>query len=215
MLSIPTPEKELIMQSGFTKLTLLGVALLGVSSLAQARPPFAKKEGVACDYCHSGQQPKRNYRGVFYGANDHTFNGFDDKAEAEKAGAEIGPAADSKPASLVAPKKAEPTPAPAPTPTPAPALPKPNIPVLKAKVGEWLAKYKKSPKPNAKGYAQALANLGHGQMLDSTVRPAMRYPMALATLRSALKVDPANALAKADVKQIEEAYKALGRPIPK
>ena len=205
------------MQSAFLKLTLLGVALLGITSLAQARPPFAKKEGVECKYCHAPGPPKRNYRGVFYAAHDHTFAGFDDAAEAKAAGAEIGAVPDSKPSSMTPPKKAEPdpTPTPAPTPTPEPAKPKVNIPVLKAKAAEWSAKYKKSPKTTAKGYAQALADLGHGQMLDQGVPPVKRYPMALATLRSALKVDPTNALAKGDVKQIEDAYKALGKPVPK
>ncbi|MBB6049272.1 3-keto-disaccharide hydrolase [Armatimonas rosea] len=75
-----------------------------LAASAQAKPPFAQKEGVKCTYCHSGQQPKRNYRGDYYKLHNLTFEGFDDAAEAKKAGVEIGPLADSKPASLTAPK---------------------------------------------------------------------------------------------------------------
>ncbi|MGC4046997.1 MAG: hypothetical protein QM758_24645 [Armatimonas sp.] len=90
-----------------------------------------------------------------------------------------------------------------------------NIPGLKARPAEWAAKYKANPKANAKGYAQALADLGHGQMLDQSVPPVKRYPMALQTLRSALKIDKTNKLALEDVKMIESAYKSMGKPIPK
>ncbi len=194
------------------KLTLAGVALASMASIASAFPPFKDKEKVpACTFCH--QQPsggKRNYRGMFYKRNALSFAKFDDKAEAEKAGVEVGPFPDAKPTSWTAPDKPEPEA----TPTPAPR-PKVNIPVLKAKAAEWYAKYKKDPKANAKPYSQALAELGHGQMLDQSVPPVKRYPMALGTLRSALKVDKTNKLALEDLAMIENAYKSMGKPVPK
>ena len=63
--------------------------------------------------------------------------------------------------------------------------------------------------------AQAMAELGHGQMLDQSVPPRTRYPMALKTLRDAAKLDPKNKLALEDIKAIEDAYKSMGMPIPK
>ena len=59
-----------------------------LTTTAQAKPEFKEKEGVKCSYCHSGQQPKRNYRGLFYKNNNFSFAGFDDPAEAKKAGVE-------------------------------------------------------------------------------------------------------------------------------
>ena len=93
------------MKKTTTILTLAALPLaLFSATKAEARPPFAAKEGVKCTYCHSGKQPERNYRGVFYGANNHSFNSFDDAAEAKKAGVEIGPLAELVPKSLTAPK---------------------------------------------------------------------------------------------------------------
>ena len=74
---------------------------------AQAKPEFKDKEGVKCTYCHSGMQPKRNYRGMFYKLNGFSFKNFDDAAEAKKAGVEIGPLAELKPASLTLPTPAK------------------------------------------------------------------------------------------------------------
>ena len=146
------------MQSGISKLTALGATLISTVGAANAFPPFKDKEKVpACSYCHmEANGGKRNYRGLFYKANKLSFAAFDDAAEAKKAGVEVGPFPDAKPASWTAPEKTAPEATPAPTPTPAAARPKVNIPVLKAKVAEWFAKYKKSPKTTAKGYAQAL-----------------------------------------------------------
>jgi hypothetical protein len=145
--------------------------------------------------------------------NNMSFARFDDAAEAKKAGVAVGPYPDARPASWTASEKpAAPDPTPAPTPTPKPKV---NIPALKAKAAEWATKYKKDPKNCAKPYAQALADLGHGQMLDQSVPPVQRYPMALQTLRSALKIDKTNKLALEDIKMIESAYKSMGKPIPK
>ena len=115
------------------------VSLLGTAAVA--KPPFAEKEGVSCKYCHS-QPPMRNYRGNFYHDNNLSFAGFDDAAEAKKAGVEVGPEASSKPKSWTAPE------APAePAKPAAPAKPaKPTKPAKKAP-----AKPAKPAKKGSKG----------------------------------------------------------------
>jgi eukaryotic-like serine/threonine-protein kinase len=104
---------------------LVGGFLLGLSSFtsAGARPKYARAEGKSCAYCHVGAAGggARNYRGAFYQANKLTFNGFDDAAEAKKAGAEVGPDASPPPKSLTAPGTTAPTePAPPPVDLKAP-----------------------------------------------------------------------------------------------
>jgi hypothetical protein len=99
------------------------VSLLGTAAVA--KPPFAEKEGVSCKYCHS-QPPMRNYRGNFYHDNNLSFAGFDDAAEAKKAGVEVGPEASSKPKSWTAPE------APSEQPNGAPVKPAPAKPAKKA-----------------------------------------------------------------------------------
>lgn len=191
---------------------LLGAAVLVlVTGAAYAKPPFAQKEGVKCTYCHT-TPPQRNYRGNFYHDNGLSFAGFDDAAEAKKAGVEIGPDADAKPKSWTPPQKAEPE-KPAATTKPA----GPSVADLKKKADAAAAVCKKNPK-DAKAKTScgaALAALGHAQMLDTSVPPVKRYPMALATLRAAVKCDPKNAAAAADIKAIEDAYRSMGKPIPK
>lgn len=76
-----------------------------LASQAQAKPPFAEKEGKKCSYCHEPAPPKRNYRGLYYKLNGLSFAGFDDAAEAKKAGVPIGPDADGAPKSQTLPKK--------------------------------------------------------------------------------------------------------------
>jgi opacity protein-like surface antigen len=78
--------------------------VLGTFSPAEAKPPFATKEGVKCTYCHAPAPPTRNYRGKYYGMHNLSFAGFDDAAEAKKAGVAIGAEADSKPKSQTAPE---------------------------------------------------------------------------------------------------------------
>jgi hypothetical protein len=87
----------------FGVLGATGIAL-GTFSDAQAKPPFAVKEGVKCSYCHAPAPPTRNYRGKFYALHNLTFAGFDDVAEAKKAGVPIGAEAESKPKSQTAPE---------------------------------------------------------------------------------------------------------------
>jgi hypothetical protein len=109
------------------------VSLLGTAAVA--KPPFAEKEGVSCKYCHS-QPPMRNYRGNFYHDNNLSFAGFDDAAEAKKAGVEVGPEASSKPKSWTAPEApAEPVKPAAPAKPAKPAKKAPAKPAKPAKKG--------------------------------------------------------------------------------
>lgn len=81
-------------------LLLVTVAAL-LPSAAQARPPFKEKEGgITCKYCHQPEPPKLNYRAVFYRTHNYSFAGFDDAAEAKKAGVPVAPFAELKPKSL-------------------------------------------------------------------------------------------------------------------
>ena len=141
----------------FTKLTLsrcggggrgegacvaLAVVLfvLAFSQTANAHPRFAKAEGVSCAYCHVNPKGggKRNYRGDFY-EKSLSFVEFNDEAEAKKAGVEVGPEADKKPASLVKGASVLPLPPkPAPQPTPAPKAPFVD-PASVADFGEWVS----------------------------------------------------------------------------
>lgn len=66
---------------------LAAAAFLTVGSSAKATPAFAAKEKQKCNYCHlaSGKNP-RNFRGIFYKANNFSLAGFDNVAEAKLAG---------------------------------------------------------------------------------------------------------------------------------
>ncbi|MBB6049151.1 hypothetical protein [Armatimonas rosea] len=197
-----------------TRAALSGVALALMVSGAQARPPFAEKEGKKCNYCHAPAPPKLGYRALYYKMHNLTFEGFDDAAEAKKAGVEVGPDPEPKPKSWTAPKAAEgEKPA-----SKAPEAPKgPSVADLKKKSDAASAALAKKPK-DAKlkaAAAQAMAEYGHGQMLDQTVPPRQRYPQALATLRKAKALDPKNKVALDDIKAIEDAYTSMGMPIPK
>lgn len=79
---------------------LLVVAAAVVAPGAQARPPFKEKEGVTCKYCHQPSPPTLNYRAIFYRTHKYSFAGFDDAAEAKKAGVEVAPFGELKPKSL-------------------------------------------------------------------------------------------------------------------
>jgi hypothetical protein len=193
---------------------LSGMALALMVSGAQAKPPFAEKEGKKCNYCHIGP-PKLGYRGLYYKMHNLTFEAFDDIAEAKKAGVEVGPDPEPKPKSWTAPKAAE---APKPEAPKAPEAPKgPSVAELTKKSADASAALAKKPK-DAKlklAAAKAMAELGHAQMLDQSVPPRQRYPKALATLRKAKALDPKNTIALEDIKAIEDAYTSMGMPIPK
>ena len=66
---------------------LAAAAFLTVGSSAKATPDFAKKEKQKCNYCHIDQvKNPRNFRGIFYKANNFSLAGFDNVAEAKLAG---------------------------------------------------------------------------------------------------------------------------------
>ncbi|MGC4046996.1 MAG: hypothetical protein QM758_24640 [Armatimonas sp.] len=94
------------------RLTLAGVTLIGAIGMANAFPPFKDKEKVpGCTYCHNKPNGgPRNYRGLYYKANNLSFAKFDDAAEAKKAGVEVGPYPETKPTSWTAADKPEPAP---------------------------------------------------------------------------------------------------------
>jgi glutathione peroxidase len=68
-----------------------------VGSAAHAFPRFAKKEGVACGYCHTaeGGGGARNFRGVYYHAHKNSFADFDEIFEAKAAGVEANSKGDA------------------------------------------------------------------------------------------------------------------------
>ncbi len=212
-------------------LLLGGVALVlgGTPRAAHALPKYAQAEKKPCIYCHNGPAGNANnlgYRAKFYKANDHSFKGFDDAAEAAKAGVAVGPEATPPPTSY-SPPAAAPPPTPAATNPPGtPAMPPqpgrtpyttltPGQAVAKYKVAE--AAYLKAPKNPAmkKAFAQANAQLGRATMYDSATPPRTKYPTALGYYRKALMLDPSNGIARTDKKMIEDVYKKMGRPVPK
>ena len=188
-------------------------AILALSvGMTHAKPPFAEKEGKKCTFCHAPAPPKLGYRALYYKAHNLSFVEFDDAAEAKKAGVDIMPDPEPKPKSWTAPKADAPK---VPDPPKAPEAPKgPSVAELKKKADAAAATFKKNPKTKG-AYAQALAELGHGTMLDQSVPPVKRYPAALKILRRAKGMDAVNKLANEDIKMIEDAYKAMGKPIPK
>jgi hypothetical protein len=208
-------------------LALGAVVVIGasVAKPSEAFPPFAKKEGKPCAYCHTSPSGgKRNYRGLFYKANKLTFEGFDDAAEAKKAGVEVGPDPDpaTKPTSWTAPKAAETSTAPEKTPETVPAPEKPvmkkvTLAEAKAKAATTEKAYNLNKKDVAakKNYAAALTEYGEVMMLDETIPPRTRYPEALKLYRKALVVDPTNTKAKENLKMIEDVYKKMGKEVPK
>lgn len=74
--------------TGFAAIAAAAVALL--PSLAQAKPAYAMKEKVGCDHCHQMPGGPRNFRGLYYFANDHSFAKFDELFEAKAAGVPPG-----------------------------------------------------------------------------------------------------------------------------
>jgi tetratricopeptide (TPR) repeat protein len=65
-----------------------------------------------------------------------------------------------------------------------------------------------------KKLAGLLANRGTLRMNDAEAAPRVKYRAALIDYRRALQLDPTNAEAKANKKQIEDIYKMMGRPVP-
>jgi hypothetical protein len=91
------------------------IALLAVCTLsagpfvlvANARPIYAQKEKKACGYCHLAMAGAgaRGFRGIYYATKNHSFAGFNEKAQAKLAGVKEGAmAAESKPTKPYPPK---------------------------------------------------------------------------------------------------------------
>ena len=188
----------------------LGAALMIASLLgkAEAYPPFKAKEGVAdCNYCHieGADKKQRNYRGVFYKAHSLSFAGFDDDAEAKKAGVAIAPFAEPKAKSITPPSGA-----------PAGAPPKPageSAATKKAKLllGAAEAKLKNKPKDAncIKGAADAHTAYGQALISDAGLLPKDKYPRALVEFTAALKLNPKDKVAAKNKKDIEDVYASM------
>src|SRR5579862_5035024 len=65
-----------------------GIALITGIFSAEARPEYAQKENKACGYCHlsAAGGGARGFRGAFYGANNLSFEKYDEEREASIAG---------------------------------------------------------------------------------------------------------------------------------
>ncbi len=88
---------------------VLGAAFLsqGEKDKANAYPPYARKEGKACTYCHLQQGGTRGFRGMYYKAHNLSFAEFDNDYEASLAGVKNPEAEgmESKPALPYPPKE--------------------------------------------------------------------------------------------------------------
>jgi glutathione peroxidase len=67
----------------------LALGTLFASQSAQATPAFAMKEKQKCNYCHVKPGEARNFRGLYYAANEHSFEKFDNEFEAKAAGVPV------------------------------------------------------------------------------------------------------------------------------
>lgn len=70
---------------------LVLVSILGGVLDANAKPLYAKTENKKCVYCHINPSGgERGFRGIYYKLHGHSFKGFDEHAEALKAGLKPG-----------------------------------------------------------------------------------------------------------------------------
>ena len=77
------------------------------------------------------------------------------------------------------------------------------------------AAYKKTKTPKAKkAYVEATNALAYATMTAGGLAPKVKYPRALNLYREALKVDPANKVAKQNADMIVSIYKSMGRKVP-
>jgi len=76
--------------------------------------------------------------------------------------------------------------------------------------------YKKTPNDAALAKELATAHLQYGDfyMYNQELPPRQKYPNALRQYRQVLTFDKTNKDAQTKIKQIEDIYKSMGRPIP-
>jgi tetratricopeptide (TPR) repeat protein len=76
--------------------------------------------------------------------------------------------------------------------------------------------YLKKPKDAKlkKKYVDATTTLAYEVMTSPALSPREKYPRALRLYREAKQVDPKNKDAIKWVKEIEDIYKSMGRPVP-
>ena len=67
-------------------LVAAAIAMFAIACPALARPEYAMKEKVECLHCHVRPGEDRNFRGLYYAAHKHSFDGFDEQIEALRAG---------------------------------------------------------------------------------------------------------------------------------
>lgn len=80
---------RLMLTGKYAALGILAAAALAPSA-ANAIPEYAAKEKVNCLYCHVAPGKARNFRGLYYRKNNHSFAEFDEAAEAKLAGVKAG-----------------------------------------------------------------------------------------------------------------------------
>jgi len=184
----------LIMKHTINRYAGFAAVLTALSLPAAAKPPFAEKEGVACTYCHT-QAPRRNYRGDFYKAHQLSFAGFNDAAEAKKAGVPVGPGASSKPKSLTTAKQS------------------PRIGILTKKAQDAEGAARSAPR-DAKlriAFAAALVKLGDAQLAETSVPLVTRIDNANQSYIKAGHIDGKNAAAKAGLAKIKALQAKLDK----
>ncbi len=75
-------------QARFVSGVVVALAIMAglAASSAYARPAYAMKEGLKCEYCHIAPAVGINFRGLYYRAHKHSFADFDNLYEAKAAG---------------------------------------------------------------------------------------------------------------------------------
>jgi hypothetical protein len=64
-------------------------------------------------------------------------------------------------------------------------------------------------------YVKMTNSLANATMLAESLPPKVKYVRALKLFHESLEADPQNGEAKKWIKEIEDIYKSLGRPVPK
>jgi hypothetical protein len=155
---------------------------------AHALPAYAQSEAKPCSYCHTDLAGggARTYRGLFYSLHGHAFAGFDDAAEAKRAGVPLGPEA------IPHPKSYSP-------PIPVSAEPlhgqvadkRMSIAAATARVTEAREQYGRNSTVERRiAYAEALSDLAGAIWTFGTTPPPDRYRESMKLFSRALKMAP-------------------------